>query len=183
MTAADPPLDALLAGIAAGNRESFALLYRATRAKLYGVVLRILRRHDLAEEVLQDAFLTIWQRAGEFRPEKGAAMTWMATVVRHRAIDRVRRQRPERSLEDSPEVAERPDPAPLPLDRAIASAERRALEDCMDTLEPKQKDCILAAFHAGLTHEEVAERLTIPLGTVKSWIRRGLMKLKGCLEP
>jgi RNA polymerase sigma-70 factor (ECF subfamily) len=146
-------------------------------------VLRIVRRQDIAEEVLQDAFLTIWQRAVDFRPEKGAAMTWMATVVRHRAIDRVRRLRPETALDDAPEVAERADPTPLPFDQAVASQERRALEDCLDTLEEKQKTCITLAFHGGLSHEEVSGKLAVPLGTVKSWIRRGLLRLKGCLEP
>lgn len=179
MTAAPPELERLLAGTAAGNRDSFRLLYLASKAKLFGIVLRITRRADFAEEVLQEVFLTIWQRAGDFQPEKGAAMTWMATVARHRAIDRMRQQRPEAALD---EAAEQPDSAPSPLAAALASAERRALRRCLETLEDSQRRGILLAYHDGLTHEDIARRLAVPLGTVKSWIRRGLLRLKGCLE-
>lgn len=175
-----PKLESLLAGIAAGERENFRLLYRGSSAKLFGVILRITRRQALAEEVLQDAFLTIWQRAGDYAPEKGSAMTWMATIARRRAIDRMRRLRPEAVLD---EAEDQPDSAPSPQAAAMASAERRALERCLDTLEAGQKRSILLAFQDGLTHEELAAKLSIPLGTVKSWIRRGLLRLKGCLEP
>jgi len=182
MTSAAPDLAALLAATASGSRDGFAQLYGASRGKLFAVVLRILKRHDLAEEVLQDAFVTIWDRAGDFSPDKGAPMTWMATVVRHRAIDRLRRNRPEVSLDAAPEAIQVADEAPSPLANAIASADRRALQHCLDELEGEQKQSILLAYYNGLTHEEVAEKRGAPLGTVKSWIRRGLLRLKGCLE-
>ncbi len=186
---ADPPetepqiLASLLAASAGGDSRAFHDLYLATASRLYGLTLRIVQRRDLAEEIVQESFVAIWQRAADFAPEKGSALGWMSTITRHRAIDRLRRGRPERLAADIAEAADLPDPGPSPFQSAVASAERRALERCLELLDATQKRSILLAFYEGLSHEDIAARLGAPLGTVKSWIRRGLFRIKGCLAP
>ena len=176
------PLDALVAATAAGDRAAFAELYHSTSAKLFGVALRILKRRELAEEVLQEAYLAIWRHAGDYRAEKGSPITWMVTITRHRAIDRHRRNRPETPIDDEVAAEAWADPGPDPLESAIQSDALRAISECLSTLERRQRDCILLAFYEGYTHQELAARFDSPLGTVKSWVRRGLIQVKECLE-
>jgi RNA polymerase sigma-70 factor (ECF subfamily) len=179
MTAA-PDLPDLLHRVAARDREAFAALYRATSAKLYGVVSRILSHGD-ASEVLQEVFVKIWERAGDFDTAKGSPLGWMATIARHRALDEVRRSRPV-SLEDMPEGYE---PAAEFVD-PLASRERRqsyaALMRCLEALEPDKREMILAAYYRGASREALAERYGAPVGTVKTWLRRSLAQLKDCLS-
>ncbi|MGH6954620.1 MAG: sigma-70 family RNA polymerase sigma factor [Alphaproteobacteria bacterium] len=175
-------LERLIARVSLGDRDAFKRLYDSTSAKLFGVALRILRRRDRAEDVVQESYMRIWERAQSYAPEKGSPIGWMASIVRHRAIDRLRRQREHASLEESPEGARVADPAPDALEHAMRSAEARRLGACLEELGGKQRDCIVLAFYQGHTHEELAQRVDVPLGTVKSWIRRGLMSLKECLE-
>ncbi|MBI3452588.1 MAG: sigma-70 family RNA polymerase sigma factor [Rhodospirillales bacterium] len=172
----------LIAAAASGDRRAFADLYRATGAKLFGLALRILRRRDWAEEVLQEAFVNIWRHAGAYRPERGAPFAWLATIVRNRALDRLRRERPVVPLDDAPGRESWADPGKNPLDLALASAEARRLKACLDELDGPQRESIVLAYYEGRTHEELAARFAAPLGTVKSWIRRGLIRIKGCLE-
>lgn len=179
--ASEPDIAALLERTARADRAAFERLYAATSAKLFGILLRMLHRRDLAEEALQDAFLKIWQRAGDFAPERGAAMTWMVSIARNRALDLLRRKR-EESIEDEPAAQETPDPMPSPLDIAADNSELRRLLVCLDRLEPKQRECILLAYYNGFTHEEMAARIGSPLGTIKSWIRRGMLAVRGCVE-
>jgi RNA polymerase sigma-70 factor, ECF subfamily len=126
--------------------------------------------------------VSIWRQAGRFDPEKGSAMTWMASVLRNRCLDMIRARRPEESIEDKPAWLEWPDDAPGPLEAALANADGKALRDCLKGLEAGPRDAILRIYFEGLTHSELAERARIPLGTIKSWVRRGLMRLKRCLE-
>jgi RNA polymerase sigma-70 factor (ECF subfamily) len=177
-------LAALLARTALGERAAFAELYRAAGAKLFGFALRILTRRDLAEECLQEAFVSIWRHAGEFRPDRAQPMTWMTTIVRNRALDMLRAAPPEDGLGEE-ETMEQWAAADLgPLERAVASQEARALMRCLERLAPRQRQAIALGFFHGLAHEELARRLAQPLGTVKTWIRRGLQQLKNCLgEP
>ena len=181
MHAPPSPKDLLLA-VAGGERDAFAALYRATSPQLFALALRILRRRDAAEEVLQEAFVNVWRHAVDYRPEKGAAMGWMATIVRNRALDRLRRARPETPLDEAPERHGWTDPAPDPLAKATMSEEARRLDTCLERLEEGPRRAIRLAFYEGLTHEELTARLDAPLGTIKSWVRRGLMRLKTCLE-
>lgn len=176
----DPSLEALLARVAAGDRDAFARLYRASSPQLFGIALRMLRRRDLAAEAVQDAYLRIWQSAGGFAPERSGALTWMASILRHRAIDLLRRGH-ETLIEDDPAAQRRLDA--LAVEPAVDGADGRALQRCLDALEPKQRDCIRLAYCDGFTHEELSRRLETPVGTVKSWIRRGLLRLKECLGP
>ena len=181
VSAADP-LAALLAGCARREKAAFSELYRATSAKLFGVAVRILRREDWAEEVLQDCYVSIWTHAPDYKPALAAPMTWMTSIVRNRCLDWLRRPRPEVSDVDGAlvESAESPDPGPLAeLERA---KDGQSLARCLKALEGKQRQAIALAFYDGLSHAELASHLRQPLGTVKTWVRRGLMRLKACLE-
>ena len=177
------PLTELLAATARGERPAFAALYAAASPQLFAVALRIMKRRDRAEEVLQDAFVSIWKRARDYDAAKGSALTWMASIVRHRAIDLLRRERPSVSLDDAPGQESWAAPGPDPFEATAASAEAKRVRDCLQTLEGKQREAIQLAYYEGITQEELATRLAAPLGTVKSWVRRGLLRLKDCLEP
>jgi RNA polymerase sigma-70 factor (ECF subfamily) len=179
--ASEPDLASLLTRVGQADRAAFARLYQEASSKLFGVAVRMLHRRDLAEEALQDAFLKIWQRAGDFDPKRGAALTWMVSIVRNRALDLMRRKR-EELIEDDPNFPEMPDTMPNALDLAAESSELRRLLMCLEQLEPKQRECILLAYYKGFTHEEMAARLGSPLGTVKSWVRRGLLAVRRCVE-
>ena len=168
----------LLETCADGDREAFARLYRLTSPKLYGLALRMLKQEARAQECLQDAFLNIWRNAAHYDPAKAAPMTWMISIIRHRALDLLRQRRPDVHL-DEYEVAERSGYSdPLPM----LSGEADALARCLDELRDTQRRCLLLAYYEGLTHPELAARMDTPLGTVKTWIRRGLEQMKQCLE-
>jgi RNA polymerase sigma-70 factor, ECF subfamily len=172
----------LLAACGRRDRQAFARLYQGTSAKLFGVALRILRREDWAEEVLQECYVSIWTHAPEYRPGLAAPMTWMTSIVRNRCLDWLRRPRLEVADEDGAivDATESGDPGPLAeLERA---KESQALARCLKGLEGKQRQAIALAFYDGLSHSELADHLSEPLGTVKTWVRRGLLKLKDCLE-
>jgi RNA polymerase sigma-70 factor (ECF subfamily) len=177
------PMGELMARCALRDAQAFAQLYRHTSGKLYAVALRILRREDWAEEVLQESFVNIWNHVGEYTAQKSAPMTWMTAIVRNRALDWLRRPNLEHGSEDYDLLLDAvPDPAPG-LDAALQGRrEARALADCLDVLSADQRQCITLAYVHGLSHGELAQHLQEPLGTVKTWIRRGLGKLKGCLE-
>jgi len=168
---------------AQGDRAAFRRVYEATSAKLLGVCLRILSDRQLAEDVLQDTYLTVWKRAGAFDPARASPITWLVTIARNRSIDRLRSGGPVRkavSVDDALEVA---DGAPLASERVEQGDEARRLNGCLDELDEKVARCIRTAFFEGVTYEVLAEREGAPLGTMKSWIRRGLQRLKACLEP
>jgi len=172
----------LLAASSRGDRAAFARLYDIVGARLYGIALRILRRRSLAEEVVQEAFLSIWRHVDDYDSEKGSPLAWMVTIVRNRALDRVRGDRNLLPIEDAPGVEHWPAADPSPLDHALDAAAARRLRHCLERLDDKQRHAIRTAYWGGFTHEELAARLATPLGTVKSWIRRGLIALKVCLE-
>ena len=179
-------LTALLAGIAGGDQRAFAALYERCSPHLFALLLRMLRRRDWAEEALQDCFLKVWQKSETYAPDKGAPMTWLMTIARYRALDLIRMKRPEFSdsdleSEDGQSVEQAADPSEDPARRAAEQEGLGMLERCMKGLEPEQRDSVLLAFYEGYTHSELAKRLKAPLGTVKSWVRRGLQKLQDCL--
>lgn len=175
------PLVALLAACARGDRAAFENLYRQTSAKLFGVALRIVRQEDLAEDVLQDCYIRIWNRAGDYREGLAAPMTWMASIVRNRSLDWLRRPNPELIDVDGEIIEGVAGDGPGPLAALEQSRDGAALARCLAELEAKQRQAILLAFHGGLSHSELAAQLRQPLGTVKTWVRRGLAKLKTCL--
>jgi RNA polymerase sigma-70 factor (ECF subfamily) len=164
---------------ARGDRAAFELVYKATSLKLYGIVTRILGRRDLADEVLQEVYIRVWQRAGDFDPTNSSPITWMATIARNLALDEARRKTP-RSIEDFPQVLQLPSD-----DDPAANHERdealRRLYACLDGLEPERKDLVLLVYYYGMTREEIANRFDRPVATVKTWLRRSLAQLKDCL--
>ena len=172
----------LLSQSALKNQRAFGDLYQLTAAKLYGVALRILRRQDWAEEVLQECYVNIWNHAGDYAVAKSAPLTWMTSIVRNRCLDWLRRpQREATGAEYDVAVEAWQDDAPGPMESLLAASEAAALERCMQQLESKQRQSIMLAFFHGLSHTELASHMQQPLGTVKTWVRRGLERLKGCL--
>jgi RNA polymerase sigma-70 factor (ECF subfamily) len=175
-------LAALLAQCALGNQSAFADLYGLTSPKLYGVALRILRRQDWAEEVLQECYVSIWNHAGNYAAQRSAPLTWMTSIVRNRCLDWLRRPRHEVSGEEYDIAVEAwQDDAPGPMEQMLASRDAAALARCLQQLESRQRQSIMLAFFNGLSHSELAKHMRQPLGTVKTWVRRGLERLKGCL--
>lgn len=171
-----------LAGVARGDAAAFEALYRATSSRLFGVCLRVLPDRAEAEDVLQEVYTTIWRKAGQFDQTRAGAMTWMAMIARNRAIDRLRAS-PSASRHADIEVAEQvADAGPSPAQQAEAADEGTRLGACLEQLEPRRRGLIRTAFFEGATYEELAARIGSPLGSVKSWIRRGLLQLRTCLE-
>jgi RNA polymerase sigma-70 factor (ECF subfamily) len=183
MQAAAEPLTALLAACAQRDREAFARLYQASSAKLFGVALRIVRREDWAEEVLQESYVNIWNHAQNYRAGLSAPMTWMTSIVRNRCLDWLRRPSKEVADPEGALVAHAESNGPGPLEALERSNDAKALAKCLGRLEGKQRQAIMLAFFEGLSHSELAAHLREPLGTVKTWVRRGLAHLKVCLEP
>ncbi len=173
-------LAGLLAKAALGDRAAFAELYRATSSKLFGVSLRIVRERPLAEEALQDSFVNIWNHASDYAQAKSAPLTWMTAIVRNRSLDIVRRAREEPDVDDAL-AANLVDERAAPPREADERADAHSVRHCLEELDAEQRQSIALAFFHGLTHSELAHHLRRPLGTVKTHIRRGLMKLKDCL--
>lgn len=171
----------LLPRVAAGDRQAFERLYGATSLKLFGIVLRILHRRELAEEVLQDVYVRIWNNARDFRPEKASPITWMATIARNRAVD-VARRRPLPVLDDPAGAEAVADSSPSADARIEASESLVRLEECLAALGPPQGDIVRAAYLDGCSRQELADRFQQPVGTIKSWLHRSLKQLKECLD-
>ena len=175
------PLADLLPRIAGGDRSALRHLYQATSAKLFGVCLRILSNRDESEDVLQEVYLTIWRRADRFEASRASVMTWISTIARNRAIDRLRARGPLAYAAQIDDM-EIEDGAPRAEALLEAAQSGQALGKCLSELDDRTEKVIRTAFFEGVTYEVLAQRMDTPLGTVKSWIRRGLLKLKGCLE-
>ncbi|MEP7131093.1 MAG: sigma-70 family RNA polymerase sigma factor [Sphingomicrobium sp.] len=173
-------LAGLLAAVASGDRPALARLYQRTSAKLYGICLRVLRDQADAEEALQDIFVTIWNKARLYDRAKSAPLTWLSVLARNKAVDRVRIKRIATGGLD--EAAEFPDDSPSALDVLEAADDRARLTDCLEQLEERYRSLIRDAFVDGASYPELAAREDVPLGTMKSWIRRSLLRLRGCLE-
>ena len=166
-----------------GDRAAFRRVYEATSAKLFGVCLRILQDRQLAEDVLQDAYVTIWRKASAVDASRASPITWLATIARNRSIDRLRSGGVMRSARPIDEAMAVADGGPGAETLVEAADDSRRLHGCLETLEDKARAAIRTAFFDGETYETLAKREGVPLGTMKSWIRRGLARLKACLEP
>ena len=174
-------LDQLLAGVASGDEAAFAELYQATSAKLLGVALRILRNREVAEEVVQEAYFKVWERAGDYKPEIASPVTWMAAIVRNRALDEARR-RVIRPSADESELANLESDDEHPIAALERAEDVQRLLHCLDGLEPEKKQIVRLAYLEGMSREALAERFDRPEGTIKTWLHRSLAQLRGCLE-
>ena len=173
-------LAAILEAVARGDRRAFARLYERTSAKLYGICIRLLGNEAEAEEVLQDLYVTVWQKAGRFDRGRASPITWLAVLARNKGIDRLRRRATKAEpIEAAASVA---DDSPLPFELVHQRQEAGRLADCLEELDERPRAMIRAAFLDGATYSELAEREGVPLGTMKSWIRRAMQRLRGCLE-
>jgi len=174
-------LEDLLYRCALNDEDALASLYKQTSAKLYALVLGMVIRRDVAEDIMQEAYINIWHYANQYREEKGSALTWMIGIIRNKAIDWLRRNPKGRVISDET-LDELIDPL-LTADMSMVNAdEAQALIECIEALDDSQRKAITKVYYLGLTHHEYADHSGHPLGTIKSWIRRGLQKLKRCLE-
>jgi len=167
---------------AEGDRLAMQVLYQKVSPRLFGVALRLMRRESLAEEVLQEAFIKIWRNASSYSPDLAAPLTWMTSIVRNEALDTLRRRR-IREDHEAPQpdyLAELIPDGARNIDDSLVDAE--VLMTCLERLEPPARDCIVRAYCEGYSHDELSEAHQRPLGTVKSWIRRGLISLRSCVD-
>lgn len=178
----EDPLIALLTAAGRRDQRAFARLYELSSARLFGVALKLLRRRDWAEDALQEAFVNIWHHAHEYNAGLAAPMTWMTTIVRNRCLDWLRRPQHEVASDDQALFESVPDDALGPLERLVQSAVAKSIFSCLQRLAARERQTIALAFLHGLTHSELAEHLKEPLGTVKTYVRRGLAQLKDCLQ-
>jgi RNA polymerase sigma-70 factor, ECF subfamily len=178
-------LAALLARVALRDREAFEQIYRATCAHLLGIAFRVLKQRERAEEVLQESFMNVWHAAGGYRPAVASPMTWLINIVRNKAIDALRSGKTERGStialdEEALQVAA--DESQQPPKLLDDSLTRLKIDSCMAGLGAQQRQALALAYYSGMVHTQIADALNAPLGTAKAWVRRGLDKLKGCLE-
>ncbi|MBN3752207.1 sigma-70 family RNA polymerase sigma factor [Paraburkholderia sp. Tr-20389] len=179
-TAARDDLNGMLSAVALRDRAAFETLYRRTSPKIFAICIKILRDRSEAEDTLQDVYVTAWNQAATFNPQLSSTLTWLGTIARNRAIDRIRRRHTQPLDETSAE--EIVDESPTPAALAQLSQERQRLERCLQALPDAQRHAVREAFFTGSSYAELATRMSVPLGTMKSWIRRSLMQLKACLE-
>ncbi len=180
--AAEGEVAGLLAACARQDSQAFQRLYERTAPQLLACLIRILRNRVLAEDALQDVFVQVWGRAGQFDSGRGSAWAWLVSIARYRAID-LKRREGRMVTEPYAEIDEIPgEDEPQDALAALGQRATKALANCLAALQPRQRDCIVLAYQGGLTQVEVASEIGEPLGSVKSWIRRGLAALKRCLE-
>jgi RNA polymerase sigma-70 factor (ECF subfamily) len=170
----------LMAAVARGDQAAFERLYTATRSKLFGVALRILRRQDLAEEVIQEVYVKIWSSAGQYNPSAASPITWMVAIARNRSID-VLRKRTEVSMEEEPEAMNVASETEDPLAKRQMTEELKRLLGCVGTLEPDRQRLVLLAYYNGWSREQLAAKLDKPVNTIKTWLRRSLLDIRECL--
>lgn len=178
----------LLQRVALGDEQAFEELYALSSANLYGVLLRILRRPEWAQEALQDCFLKIWQRSETYLPERGAALTWLMSLARYRALDLLRERQAEPGVLIELSAAEEATPLKFISPEQAGEAwmpeseGSNRLSDCIQQLKEEERQCLLLVYYEGYTHLELAQLLRVPLGTIKSRVRRGLARLRECLK-
>ncbi len=175
-----PELEVMIGRMALGDRAAFSALYAATSAKLFGICLRVLDNRAEAEDALQEVFVKVWHNAGRYQVNGLSPMTWMITVARNHSIDRLRARRTASG--DMDEVAELADLTPGPEAQLIAASERGRIAGCLGTLEPDRADAVRRAYIVGETYADLADRYGVPLNTIRTWLRRSLLKLRECLS-
>lgn len=162
-----------------GDRAAFDALYNATSAKLFGVCIRVLSNRAEAEDALQDSFVRIWQNAEQYKANGYSPMTWLITLTRNLAIDRLRaRKAPSEDIQDRNDLA---DAGPTPEESTIAASERAQIDLCLEELDDPKAGAVRGAYLEGETYDELATRYDVPVNTMRTWLRRSLLKLKECL--
>jgi RNA polymerase sigma-70 factor (ECF subfamily) len=162
------------------DRAAFDLLYQQTSAKLFGVCLRVLSDRDEAEDALQEVFVKIWMKADRFAVSDLSPISWLVAVARNHAIDRIRaRRRTTTEIDAAIEVA---DPAPGPEAAVVARSENARIERCLGELERERAEAVRSVYLTGESYADIAQRHDVPLNTMRTWLRRSLMKLRECLE-
>lgn len=169
----------LIARIALGERAALGTLYQATSAKLFGVLVRILKERHEAEEALQDVYVKIWQRADSYRAGSASPISWLVAIARNHALDRLRTRRRTEPIEAARHIA---DTTPTPEQNAMQTETRQQIDECLDILEVDRAEAVRGAYLDGLGYKELAERFAVPLNTMRTWLRRSLLKLKDCLS-
>lgn len=173
-------LSALIGRVSLKDRAAFSRLYRATSSKLFAVCLRILRDRAEAEEALQEIYIKIWQRADRYALDHGNPLSWLASIARNHAIDVMRARKPvANTLDEAYDLA---DSAPDPEKVAVISGEGRRIDKCMMELDPDKADAVRKAYVDGLSYQELAALYATPLNTMRTWLRRSLLKLRECME-
>ena len=181
MVSSSSELAVILGRVAQGDRTAFETLYRATSAKLYGIIVRIVVKRSVADDLLQEVYVKAWQRASDFDASKASPITWLAAIARHRAIDEVRRRKPE-APQDDVEALEIAGDEAHPLDAKARKEELRALMTCLDQLDGEKREIVLLAYYRGMSRDDLAQRFTKPVPTIKTWLHRSLAQLKACLS-
>jgi RNA polymerase sigma-70 factor (ECF subfamily) len=186
----DPAQDAMLISlldrVGQGDKDALKALYDITSSRLYGLAQKIVTHRDWAEDVLQESFLSIWRSAAHYQDKLSPPLAWMGLIVRSRALDHLRQHKRQGSTQwvdlDDPASESISDSGPAPHDQTEMSEQAWALHQCLDQLEGKQRQAVSLAFLQDLSHSELAQQLRKPLGTVKSWIRRGIDQLRTCMS-
>ncbi|CAN5272490.1 sigma-70 family RNA polymerase sigma factor [soil metagenome] len=180
-------IEQLLSRISLRDAAALESLYRLVAGRLKAVAYRVMQDHAKAEDVLQEVFLSLWNQAGQRAPGQSLSLAWLCVITRNRAIDALRRKKPEQPLhwhddEGKAQFHDVLDESGSPLEQLLAHEDGQRLGQCMGALEQEPRQAVVMAFYEGLTHSEIAQRMSRPLGTIKAWTRRSLMRLKACLE-
>lgn len=181
MTATGPTIEAALQACAGGDQQALKLIYEREGPRMLGVATRLIKRRALAEEVVHDAFLSIWRHAARFDPERGSGLTWIYAILRNRALTILRDEK-RTELSDDPVGEETASDEPGPEKIILGLSDAKALRHCLEKLDEKRRHAVVLAYTEGLSHGELAGKLGLPLGTVKSWLRRSLLTLRECLQ-
>ena len=182
MASEQSELVGVIGQVALGDRSAFKLLYDQTAPQVLGLLMSMLQSRDLAEDVLQDTYLKVWHRAADYHQGRGQVTTWLSSIARYRALDIMRASAIRKGeATDADDTLD--EISPSAMQAVAANLENSRLQTCLETLSSDQRQSIGLAYYRGFTHDELAAQLAVPLGTVKAWIRRGLQKLRECMEP
>jgi RNA polymerase sigma-70 factor (ECF subfamily) len=173
-------VEALIAQVALGDRKAFSRLYDVTSGKLLAICLRALKDHADAENAMQVAYVNVWKNAARYRVTGHSPMTWLITIARNTAIDHLRMGRPDRKITDIDDRIAAT--GPTPEQAAVAASESLRIKRCMDELDQDRRDAIIGAYLDGRTYQDLSEQFEVPLNTMRTWLRRGLIALRECLS-
>lgn len=173
-------INTLISKVSLGDRVAFSQLYDATSGKLFAICLRVLKQRDIAEDAMQEAYVKIWKNAGRYQVTAHSPMTWLITIARNSAIDRLRAQKPMQDIDDHSHYIMAA--GPTPEQASVVHSEVKRIMACLDELETDRRDAIKGAYLGGETYKDLALRFDVPLNTMRTWLRRGLSALRECMS-